>query len=92
MRTILISYDLGGPETSTQYEALIKYIKSYQLWAKPLDSFWLIKTDFSAVNVRDAIRQYIDENDKILVMDVTADEAAWSNLPKDVANWIKNNL
>lgn len=91
MSTLLISYDLRAPQKD--YEKLSDHLKSYPNWARPLESVWLIKTGQSAESVRDVIRDnYIDSNDKLLVVDVTGQAAAWRNLGAELDQWIKNNL
>lgn len=92
MNTLLISYDLGLPETYEDYKLLIQYIKLYPNWAKPLQSVWLIKTTKTSGQVRDEIKVKIDSNDKVLVMDVTKTGWATFNVSKDVTDWMKKNL
>ncbi|HBH46872.1 MAG: hypothetical protein A2445_05655 [Candidatus Jacksonbacteria bacterium RIFOXYC2_FULL_44_29] len=92
MSTLLISYDLGLPETYEDYKLLIQYIKSYSSWAKPLQSVWLIKTTKTSAQVRDEIKAKIDSNDKILVVDVTKTGWATFNVSKEVTGWMKENL
>lgn len=92
MNTFLISYDLGLPEIYSDYKILKKYIKSYIYWAKPLQSVWFIRTTKSVVEVRDEIKLRIDNNDKVLVIDVTGKSWASNNLSKEVTNWMKNNI
>lgn len=89
MKSYLISYDLIGP--NRDYEAVIKKIKSYSKWARPLESVWIIKTDNSAVTIRDNIASVMDSNDKIIVT-LLSGEAAWRNLPEDVSKWLKEAL
>jgi hypothetical protein len=88
MSTILISYDLRAP--GRDYATLWDHLKAYGSWAKPLESVWLIQTDFTPAQVRDAAKIHVDQNDKILVVDITNKESAWINLPQDVSNWIKS--
>ncbi|HEY0965690.1 MAG TPA: CRISPR-associated protein Cas2 [Candidatus Saccharimonadales bacterium] len=92
MSVLLVSYDLGGPETSDDYADLIKKIKSYDGWAKPEYSLWLIKTDKHTSTVRDELKQYLDNNDKLLVIAVTG--AGWASyrLPSEVTDWMKENM
>jgi len=87
MNTILISYDLIKP--GKDYTNLWNHLKAYGNWAKPLESVWLIRTDLSAAQIRDAALNHIDQNDKILVVDMTGRASAWNNLQDDVSNWIK---
>jgi hypothetical protein len=92
MKTYLISYDLGVPETSDDYKKLIDYIKSYGTWAKPLYSVWFIKTDKSVSLVRDEIKNETDSNDKTLVIDVSEANWATSGVKKEVTGWMKEHL
>jgi hypothetical protein len=90
MATHLVSYDLRTP--GKNYSGLHKFLKSFGNWAKPLESVWLIHSDTSSEQVRNAIRQHIDANDRLFVVNVTNREAAWVNLPNDVSEWMKSNL
>jgi hypothetical protein len=92
MKTLLISYDLRVPETSEDYKKLIKYIKSFGTWAKPLYSVWLVKTDKTCAMVRDEIKMETDSNDRTLVIEVTGADWATTNVDKEVTDWMKKNL
>lgn len=88
--TYLVSYDLIKP--NKDYTSLIAYLKTYSSWAKPLESVWLLKSSLDASGVRDAIRKHTDSNDKIFVVKVTSETAAWINLSPEVSEWIKNSM
>ena len=88
MNIYLISYDLMTP--GKDYSRLHAHLKSYNGWAKPLESVWLIKSSLEISELRDQIHAFMDYNDKVLVIDITGKAAAWLNLPKDVSDWIKN--
>ncbi|MFA6466765.1 MAG: CRISPR-associated protein Cas2 [Patescibacteria group bacterium] len=90
MNTFLVSYDLIRP--GKDYSTLHHHLKSYSNWAKPLESLWLIKSSLTAEQLRNTVQQYLDANDKILIIDVTDRAAAWKNLGVNVSTWIKNNL
>lgn len=91
MNTLLVSYDLQAP--GKDYQKLWDYLRSYDYFAKPLESLWLIKTDSTPEQVRDLVcANYVDKNDKIFIVDVTGKSAAWINLPNKVSDWIKENL
>ena len=92
MYTILLSYDLRIPETSSDYLRLIEYIKSHGNWAKPLKSLWLFKTQKRPSVVRDEVVRIVDSNDGILVLDVTGDDWATFGIPKDVNDWMRQNM
>lgn len=84
MNTILISYDLVGPESAGDYTKVTTYIKKATLWAKPLESLWFIKTTKSASAVRDDLKQITDSDDEILVLNITGDGWATSNISSKV--------
>ncbi|MFH0959800.1 MAG: CRISPR-associated protein Cas2 [Pseudomonadota bacterium] len=86
MNIILVSYDLHRP--GKDYEKLWEHLKSYA-WAKPLESLWLVKTTYSAEQIRDDVINYIDQNDSVFVADITRMTTAWKNIPDEVARWIK---
>ncbi len=91
MAVYLISYDLVAPGRHyPQVHAAIKAINP-QGWAKPLESVWLVKTNLSAEEVREAVKKGADANDKILVIGVTG-QAAGYRLPEDVWKWINDNV
>lgn len=90
MNTILISYDLQTP--GKDYVSLWDHLKSYGNYAKPLESLWLIRTYSSAKQVRDIAVNYIDQNDKIFVVDVTGRESAWHRITTNIIEWIGSLL
>lgn len=85
----IVSYDLRPP--TQRYTSLAERIKSYSKWAYVCESTYLIKTEETAAQVRDALGVYIDGNDKLFVGTISA-PAAWKGLPQEVSEWIKNNL
>jgi hypothetical protein len=91
MNTLLISYDLISPGKS--YQPLWDYLESFA-FAKPLRSVYLIKNSQSAEQFRNTLysNHLLDHNDKVVVVNVTNDSAAWKNLPESVGTWIKSNL
>ena len=90
MNTILISYDLQAP--GKDYSRLWEHLKSYRNWAKPLESMWLLRTALTAIQVRDAAVKHVDQNDKIVAVDVTGKQVAWNNLSSDILQWIGSTL
>lgn len=84
--TILVSYDLITP--GKDYTKLINFLETFNYWAKPLESVWLLKTNYSAKQIRDAVTNHVDSNDKLVVIDVTQQSAAWHNLGQIIGNWI----
>jgi hypothetical protein len=75
MNTIQINYDLVAP--GRNYQPVYDYIKSFGVWAHPLQSMWLIRTSRSAKQIRDELKRLVDRNDEVLVFNVTGD--AWAS-------------
>lgn len=91
MASILIGYDLK--KSGQDYTSLINAIKSIgpNYW-HCLDSTWIIKTNHSATAIRDTLSAYVDNNDKLLVIDITGGEAAWRGFNTECSSWLTNNL
>jgi len=87
MRCYIISFTLRKDK---DYTPLYKAIKSYGTWARVLEFTWAVVTEQPAKEIRDYLKKFLDESDKIFVVRSGA-EAAW----KDVIcsnDWLKKNL
>jgi hypothetical protein len=89
MKTMLITYEICYSETSDEYKRLIEHLMSYPNWANPLKSIWLVKTKQTITAVREALKSYIVDDDKILVIDVTKSEWATSRVSREVSSWMR---
>lgn len=87
MDTILIGYDLDRP--GQNYKTLIDKLNEFGSHWHCLDSTWIVKTTMSAIQVRDLLRPLIDATDKILVLNVTNDMAAWAGFSNECSAWLK---
>jgi len=90
MNTILISYDLRTP--GKDYANLWAHLRSYGNYAKPLESVWLLRTNYNVEQVRNAALSHVDQNDKIFAVDVTSKASAWKNIAAEVVKWIGSML
>lgn len=90
MKTYLISYDLVSAQYFN-YSKLIVAIKTFSYWAKPLESVWFIKTENTSSQIIEYLRQFININDKILVIHV---DNNWTSLRLDsnVVKWMQGGL
>jgi len=92
MKTFLISYDLGVPETHSDYVALSNHLKSlYVSWARPVKSVWIIKSDKDARQIRDEIKSNLDSNDRLIVVEMSGNWGTY-NVSKEVTDWMKINI
>jgi len=89
MDTYIISYDLAESD-SAEYDELFEYIKGYGTWAHINKSLWAVKTYKSAVEIRDEIKDIVNDGSAIFVIK-SGVQAAWSNVLCRNA-WLKDNL
>lgn len=87
---MLIGYDLDKP--GQNYEKLSERIKGLGAWWHNLDSTWFVKTNKTAVQVRDHLQGVLDENDKLLVVAVTGDAWAGTGFKDSAYKWLKDNM
>jgi hypothetical protein len=83
-----INYDLKKP--GRDYSDLYTAIKSCGVWWHYLESIWLVDTHLNAHSIWNKIKGAIDNNDRVLIIGVTADNSGW--LPKDAWDWINARL
>lgn len=88
MNVLMVSYDLIKDR---DYRKLIGAIQQYSNHKRILLSQWAIITNHTAAQVRDYLQQYVDYDDRLLVIRI-ATPAAWKNLPADVSEWLQRNL
>lgn len=85
-----ISYDLYKP--NQDYEKLQEAIKSLSgLWWHQTGSVWFVKTFRTVVEIRDCLRPFLDENDKLFVMELGKTWAG-TGFSKDEYEWVRNNI
>ena len=91
MKTFLIGYDLN--KSGQDYEQLYSAIKKITPWWHHLDSTWLVVTNENetAVSIRDKLKAHIDDNDELLVINVTGRERAWTGFNDAGSKWLKES-
>ena len=83
MATYIVTYDLHQP--GENYNDLYTLIKAYD-HIPIAQSTWGVKTSDTATEVRDYLRQVLDNNDKLFVNSLDS-WASWA-LPTSVTNWL----
>ena len=73
------------------YVNFFNHIKSFQLWARPLKSIWLIKTTSDRQQVMNYLQPTLAFNDKLLIIQVTDDWIAL-RLPDTIVKWMQGGL
>lgn len=84
MAVYLISYDLKG----NNYDSLIEAIQSYGLWWHQSKSSWFIETNHTTRQILDNLRNYIQNGDKIIVIQVQKNWWAVGHTEEEY-NWMK---
>jgi hypothetical protein len=89
MKTYVVGYDLNKP--GQDYTSLIKALQAYPNWWHHLDSTWVIKTDWTAAQIRDDLKQHIDKSDELVVLRLSG-EGAWTGINEKGSKWLLDNL
>lgn len=89
MRTFLITFQI---EDSERVTSLITHIKKMGTWARITKTTWCVKVEHKITSeIRDALTSRIglQNEDRLMIVNIT--DSAWAsyNLPKEVAGWLK---
>lgn len=84
MKDFIIDYDLN--KDGQNYPELISAIKKFN-YHELCKSSWVIKSDLTCKEIRDNLKKYIDDNDKLFVAEISD----WSSTRlKKAGNWLNN--
>jgi hypothetical protein len=86
---LFISYDLNSP--NQDYNAVIEVIKSLGPWASVQKSLWYVNSDKSAEQAAVIVREKMDANDSLIVMDTKNNDAYWYNISEEVGKHIQEH-
>lgn len=87
MWTYTISYDLRN---SRDYTTLFDAINQCWVAKNVLESFWVVVSNYSAEQIFDYLRKFIDSDDWLIVLKSWR-ESKWVNLNCDTI-WLQNNI
>ena len=91
MNSFIVSFDVSPTGNNMEvYNAVVERIKAYGIWAHITSSCWALRTDATAVNVRDFLLAVMRQEDRLCVVQ-TAHVAAWSN-PMCNNEWLRGNI
>mgnify|MGYP003633602588 CR=1 FL=1 len=84
-----ITYDLVK---NRDYERLYKAIRSLSnnTYAKPTESQWIVQSDKTAMQIVEFLRNHVDHDDVIFVIQVDRNSWAALHMNKSVVNWLNN--
>lgn len=91
MTIYVVGYDLH-PSKGETYDELISAIKALGDWWHCLDSTWLVKSNSTSVQIRDALWQHMKADDQLLVVAYAPHNSAWAGFSGDCQSWLKNNM
>jgi hypothetical protein len=84
----VISYDLHFDK---DYEKIKKAIEQLSLdWIKPLESFYIIKSKYDAIQIRDYLIKNTDGDDTIFVIKADANEWGSYGMSKELIDRLKS--
>lgn len=87
MNYYVISYDL---HVKKDYEKVKSCIDSMTLdWIKPLESFFIVKTNYDSEQLREALRKSTDYDDSFIVITANLTEWATFGIDKQLTNKLK---
>lgn len=91
MAIYMIGYDIHRPDEA-DYEKLFAALEEIGTgYWDCLESTWLVITEKTPAQIRDELKQYLREDDRLLVMRC-GDGAAWHGFKDDCCTWLENNL
>lgn len=94
MPTFILGFDLNKEGSAYQQanKRLSDAIKSlFRQWWHHLDSTWVVLSDLSAVEIRDALAPYLDANDELLVVQ-SSGIGAWKGFNAEGSSWLQSHL
>ncbi|BEA38938.1 TPA: hypothetical protein ACGJO3_000961 [Escherichia coli] len=83
---LFITYDLIKTK---DYAAVHAAIKTLGNWAKATESNWYVNSVYSVENAAKIVKAAMDNDDRLIVVDATNNNAYWYNLPDEVAARIR---
>jgi len=89
MAMFIVGYDKKEGE---DYGPLEDRLKEFGTYWHHLDSTWLVRTDMSHTGLRDELYATMQPGNRLLVIDVTGQPAAWAGFPERARTWLKEHL
>ncbi|WP_339142388.1 hypothetical protein [Pseudoalteromonas galatheae] len=87
MSVLLVTYDLNSP--GQKHGQLLEELQSFA-WAKLSESSYAINTTLTPDQLFERLKQYLDTNDNLYIITL---KKPWQGYgPKDVNEWLSNNL
>ena len=71
---------------------MVSAIKSFEMWARVTENAWCVKSEIETTQkLKSAIKEkcQVQDNERLFVVNITDSPWASSNVPQDVADWLK---
>lgn len=90
MKSYIVVYQLEN--SVNDYSKISEKLKAYSGWAKPFDRTWLIRTDKTAVEIRDELASAIERRGSIMVIKISDASWATSLVQRSINDWMHENV
>lgn len=86
MKYHVISYDLDYEKSSESYKKLHDAINAISkgIWVKPLESFYIVKTNYTSLQLTNLLKAILDDGDSLFVVEINLHDATSYGLDKDM--------
>lgn len=85
---LFVTYDLIKTK---DYPTVHKAIKSLGGWAKVTESNWYVNSNYTAGEAAKIIKESMDSDDKLIVVDAKNNTFSAYNLSNEVADYLKSH-
>jgi hypothetical protein len=91
MAIYIIGYDLH-PSEGEDYDKLFAALETVGsgYW-DCLDSTWLVTTEKTPIQIRDELKPYLKDDDRLLIMRY-GEDATWLGFKDECLTWLEDNL
>ena len=90
MNTYLVTYNLDS--YAKHYAPLSQRLKRFPRWAKLFQRTWMICSAMPARRIRSILSSIIEDEVRIIVVEITGAKWAALNIDDNVVEWMKENI
>jgi hypothetical protein len=94
MAWYVVSYDLRRENSPEAWEAIYAALTTASDWCRPLLSFWILETSWAPSAVIRALLNagVIDDDDGIVVLEITGQGDFRRVIDQDAADWLNSHI
>lgn len=90
MKAYLVTYNLKN--YTKYYPPLSTRLKKFPRWAKLFQRTWVICSSIPISRIRTILSNTIEDEGRIIVIEITGSNWAALNIDDDVVEWLKENI